>query len=622
MKQYHKEDNNLAEYLFHEGTNYTAYNYLGAHFDGDVCIFRTWAPNAREVYVTGSFNNWDKYTHKAYRTTTGGIFECVVENVQEFDSYKYIIISENGEELYKADPYGYHSETRPGTASKVYNLDGSKWSDEEWMKNREAPYNKAVNIYEVHLGSWRRYSDGNMFSYDKIAEELIPYIKEMGFTHIELMPISEYPYDKSWGYQVTGYYAPTSRYGTPKDFMKFVDICHQNGIGVILDWVPAHFPKDSHGLFEFDGTSLYEYADPLKKEHKDWGTVVFDYSKGEVVSFLISSADFFFSTYHVDGIRMDAVASMLYLDYQRIEWRPNIGGGNYNLEAIDFIKNLNSYILSTYQGAMMIAEESTAFPMVTMPPDIGGLGFSYKWNMGWMNDNLSYLATDPIYRKSEHNKMTFSITYAFSENYILPLSHDEVVHGKYSLIGRSQGDYQQKFANLKTFLGFYMAHPGKKLSFMGNEFAQFIEWDYKKELDWFLLDYPAHKNMQDYVRELNLLYKKEKSFYQKDCEWSGFEWVVVEDRDQSVFAVERISDSGRRVLCIANFTPVDRYDYKIGVKNSGKYKVLLSSDDTRFGGRGLVQNIYDTQKIGMHGRSQCISLNLAGNSVTFLALTK
>ncbi len=584
-------------------------------------LFSVWAPNAYSVSVVGDFNGWDDTS--AVMKNNDGVWTVFCENVSEWDCYKFKISGANGTHL-KCDPYAYHYENAVAGASKIYTFPNFNWTDKSWLEKRKNSNHRKqpINIYEVHLGSWKKKENGEYLSYREFADLIIPYVKKMGYTHIELLPITEHPFDGSWGYQVSGMFAPTSRFGVPEDFMYLVNKAHKANIGVILDWVSAHFPKDEHGLFEFDGTCLYEYSDPLKKEHKDWGTEVFDYTKGEVVSFLISSADFFFSKYHIDGIRMDAVASMLYLDYQRTEWRPNIGGGNYNLEAIDFIKNLNSYILSTYSGAMMIAEESTAFPMVTLPPDVGGLGFSYKWNMGWMNDNLEYLATDPIYRKTEHNKMTFSITYAFSENYVLPLSHDEVVHGKYSLIGRSQGDYEQKFANLKTFLGFYMAHPGKKLSFMGNEFAQFIEWDYKKELDWFLLGYDSHKNMQKFVRELNLLYKKEKSFYQKDCEFSGFEWIVVEDRDQSVFAVERISDSGRRVICIANFTPVDRYDYKIGVKKSGKYKVLLSSDDSSLGGRGLVEKVYSTQKIGMHGRNQCISLNLAGNSVTFLALTK
>ena len=384
MNTIHGQDNSLAEYLFHEGTNYTAYNYLGSHFEGNLCVFRVWAPNARDIYVTGDFNNWDKYRNKAYRITGGGIFECVIEGVSEFDSYKYLIISNDGREIYKSDPYAYHFECRPGTASKVYNLDGYKWNDSKWMNKRQAPYNDAVSIYEMHLGSWRRYEDGNNFSYEKTADELIAYVKEMGFTHIELMPVSEYPYDKSWGYQVTGYFAPTSRYGTPKEFMKFVDLCHQNGIGVILDWVPAHFPKDAHGLYEFDGGFCYEYEDELKREHPDWGTRIFNYAKNEVRCFLISNACYWLEKYHIDGLRVDAVASMLYLDYGKKDgqWRPNEFGGNGNLEAKDFLQKLNTRVFSQFSGVMMIAEESTAWPMITYPVDEGGLGFNYKWNMG------------------------------------------------------------------------------------------------------------------------------------------------------------------------------------------------------------------------------------------------
>lgn len=612
---------------FHQGLERRAYTLFSPKKEYQNGIegyrFSVWAPNAHHVSVVGDFNGWNKDANPMMNKD--GVWTCFVQNVKEWDSYKFAVVGNNGTHL-KCDPYAYHYEDALAGASKIYTLPNFKWTDQKWIEKRARTDHRknALNIYEVHLGSWKRRADGNYLSYRELADELIPYVKDMGYTHIELLPITEHPFDGSWGYQVSGMFAPTSRYGVPEDFMYFVNKAHSLGIGVILDWVSSHFPKDEHGLFEFDGTTLYEYSDPLKKEHKEWGTVVFDYTKGEVVSFLVSSADFFFSTYHIDGIRMDAVASMLYLDYQRPDgqWRPNMAGGNYNLEAIDFLRNINSYILSTYKGTMMIAEESTAFPMVTLPPDVGGLGFSYKWNMGWMNDNLEYLDTDPIYRKQAHNKMTFSITYAFSENYVLPLSHDEVVHGKRSLIGRSQGCYEDKFANLKTFLGFYMAHPGKKLSFMGNEFAQFIEWDYKKGLDWFLLDYDTHKKMQEFVKELNHLYKKEKAFYQKDFDWAGFEWIVVEDRDQSVFAISRKSDSGRKIICIANFTPVDRYDYKIGVDKKGKYKTLLTSSDSRFGGRGVVQKEFITQNNGMHGKKQNISINLEGNSVTFIALTR
>ena len=615
----HKEDNSLAEYLFHEGTNYTSYNYLGAHFDGNVCIFRTWAPNAREIYVTGSFNGWNKYTHKAYRITGGGIFECVIPNVQEFDSYKYIIITKDGRELYKSDPYGYHCETRPGTASKVYCLDGYKWEDEIWMQNRKTPYNEAVNIYEMHLGSWRRYSDGNMFSYDKIAEEIIPYVKEMGFTHIELMPISEYPYDKSWGYQVTGYYAPTSRYGTPKDFMKFVDICHKNGIGVILDWVPAHFPKDSHGLFEFDGSCCYEYTDELKKEHKEWGTRVFDFAKNEVKCFLFSNACYWLDKYHIDGLRVDAVASMLYLDYNRKDgqWRPNEYGGNGNIEAREFLQKLNTRVFSEFKGIMMIAEESTAWPMITYPVSEGGLGFNYKWNMGWMNDTLQYMQQDPFFRKGVHNNLTFSLTYAFSENFILPLSHDEVVHGKRSLLSKMPGEYEDKFANLRAYLAYMYAHPGKKLLFMGCEIGQFIEWNEEQELDWNLLEFESHRQQKHFVQRLNEVYKKNAPFWELDTSWDGFNWADLSDDNNNIISFFRIDKKGNSILSVSNFSSVPQKDYKVGVPRRGIYDEIFSTDSKEFGGSGTVNGKVKTISAKMHGQNHCISINIPAFSTTY-----
>lgn len=613
---------------FHKGKERKAYNIFSpqrAVLDGvQGWMFSVWAPRAHSVSLVGDFNGWNDSINPMTRDSSG-VWTAFSSEAKKWDCYKFKITGANGTHL-KCDPFAFHYENAVAGASKVYPVPEFKWRDSAWITKRSRTNHreKPLNIYEVHLGSWKLHEDGNYYSYRDLADSLLPYVKDMGYTHVELLPITEFPYDGSWGYQVSGMFAPTSRYGIPEDFMYFVDKAHRMGIGVILDWVSAHFPKDEHGLYEFDGEPLYEYSDPLKREHKGWGTVVFDYTKPEIRSFLISSADFFVNVYHIDGIRMDAVASMLYLDYCREdgEWRPNIGGGNYNLEAIDFIRELNSHILSTYPGVMMIAEESTAFPMVTMPPDIGGLGFSYKWNMGWMNDNLEYLATDPLYRKHEHNKMTFSITYAFSENYVLPLSHDEVVHGKRSLIERCPGWYDDKFGGLKTFLGFTMAHPGKKLLFMGSEFGQFIEWDYKKGLDWFLLDYDRHRQTKDFVKELNHLYKREKAFYERDCEFDGFRWIVVDDKDQNVFAVERRDRSGRAIICIANFSPVDRYDYKIGVSKRGRYKILLSSDEGRFGGRDICERVISTQRIGMHGYDNCISVNLAGNSVAFIALTR
>lgn len=616
---YPKEENSLAEYLFHEGTNYTAYNYMGAHLDGEMCIFRTWAPDAREVYVTGSFNGWDKYSHKAYRITGGGIFECVIKNVHQFDCYKYLIVTQDGRELYKADPYGYHCETRPGTASKVYSLDGYKWEDEKWMQNRKTPYTDAVNIYEVHLGSWRRYTDGNMFSYDKIAEELVPYVKEMGFTHIELMPISEYPYDKSWGYQVTGYYAPTSRYGTPKDFMKFVDICHQNEIGVILDWVPAHFPKDSHGLFEFDGSCCYEYSDELKKEHKEWGTRVFDFAKNEVRCFLISNACYWFDKYHIDGLRVDAVASMLYLDYNRKDgqWRPNEYGGNGNMEAREFLQKLNTRIFSEFQGIMMIAEESTAWPMITYPVSEGGLGFNYKWNMGWMNDTLHYIKQDPFFRKGVHNNLTFSLTYAFSENFILPLSHDEVVHGKRSILSKMPGSDKDKFANLRAYLAYMYAHPGKKLLFMGCEIGQFIEWNEEQELDWNLLEFEPHRQQKQFVQKLNEIYKQNAPFWELDTCWDGFNWADLSDDKNNIISFFRIDKKGNRILSVSNFSSVTQKNYKIGVPRRGVYEEIFSTDLKEFGGKGTINGKVKTMPGKMHGQNQYISIEIPAFSTTY-----
>ncbi len=613
---------------FHEGREYKAQELFApkkAVVGGKRGrVFSLWAPRAKSVSLVGDFNGWDRSRH-IMQGSDDGVWSVFCEEAKLWDCYKFSVETKKGITL-KCDPYAYHYEDAVAGASKVYDLPDFDWTDGAWIKKREREDQrfKPFNIYEVHLGSWKRKPNGDYLSYRELADELVPYAKGMGYTHLELLPITEFPYDGSWGYQVSGMFAPTSRFGTPEDFMYFVNKAHSMGIGVILDWVSAHFPKDEHGLYEMDGETLYEYTDPLKREHRDWGTVVFDYGRGEVVSFLVSSASFFVEKYHIDGIRMDAVASMLYLDYQRSdgEWRPNAFGGNYNLEAIEYIKRLNSHVLSSFKGVVMIAEESTSFPMVTMPPDVGGLGFSFKWNMGWMNDNLEYLATDPLFRKYEHNKMTFSITYAYSENFVLPLSHDEVVHGKRSLIGRCPGEYADKFKGLMTFLGFYMAHPGKKLSFMGNEYGQFIEWNYKKALDWFLLDYETHSRMQSFVKELNKLYKKEKAFFEQDVSFDGFNWIVVDDKDQSVFAIERISKSGRRVICVANFCPVDRYDYRIGVERSGKYKILLTSGESRFGGRELSERILYTQKCGMHGRGQSISLNLEGHSVTFLALTR
>lgn len=614
--------------LFHKGLSFKAYEYMGVKkekIDGEYkTVFRVWVPNAVSVSVVGVFNNWDRNLNPMTKITNEGVWECVYYSlIEEFSEYKYSIETCYGDFIMKADPYAYHCESRPLTASKVYYLDEYQWNDSKWLNKKESRngYNCPVNIYELHIGSWKKYKDGNVFSYDKLAQELIPYIKEMGYTHIELMPIMEYPFDASWGYQVTGYFAPTSRYGKPDDFMLFIDLCHQAGIGVILDWVPAHFPRDDHGLARFDGTACYEYADWRKGEHKDWGTLVFDYGRYEVISFLISNAIFWFDKYHVDGLRVDAVASMLYLDYSRSdgEWLPNKYGGNENLEAVEFIKKLNEEVFSEFPYAMMMAEESTAWPMVSRPTYLGGLGFNYKWNMGWMNDMLHYTSIDSIYRSHHHKNITFSFFYAFSENFILPISHDEVVHGKGSLINKMPGNYDQKFAAMRTFIAYTMSHPGKKLTFMGTEFAQFKEWNFNSELDWDLLEYEAHKKMQCFVKSINKFYIDNRPLWNIDFSWEGFSWISSDDYQQSVISFRRIDNKLKEIIVICNFQNVLREDYKIGVPFKGTYKEIFNTDNLDFGGSGLVNsfNIHSVD-IGMHGHEQSISITLPPMSVVFL----
>ena len=579
-------NSNMAEYLFHEGTNYHSHKFLGSFLEGDSCTFRVWAPNAKRVFVTGEFCSWYPHTYEMKRINDRGIYEIQIPGVSEFDAYKYLIVTHSGVELWKADPYAKHAETRPLTASKVYTLPEYKWKDKKWMDNRTVPYHQPMNIYEVHLGSWKHNEEGKELSYRELAHRLVEYVKEMNYTHVELLPITEYPYDKSWGYQATGYFSPTSRYGTPEDFMYFVDICHQNNIGVILDWVPGHFTKDAHGLYEFDGTPCYEYSDTRKIEHEGWGTRVFDYGRNEVKSFLTSSAVSWIEDYHIDGIRVDAVSSMIFLNYCRDEDKSarNIYGGFENLEAIDFLKNLNLYIKENYPGVSMIAEESTSYPKVTAAVEHGGLGFDFKWNMGWMNDSLDYLETDPFFRKGVHNKFTFSMHYAFSENFILPISHDEVVHGKKSLLDKSPVPYEDKFANLKAFLGYMYAHPGKKLAFMGIDIAQFIEWDEERELDWLLMLYPKHVFTHRYVKELNKYYKTTPALWENDSDWDGFRWHVVDDNNNNVFAFSRKDRSGKEVLVISNFSNQVLKNYEIGVDTWGSYKIALNSDAKKYDG--------------------------------------
>ena len=578
--------NNMAEYLFHEGTNYHSHKFLGSFLEGDSCTFRVWAPNAKRVFVTGEFCSWYPHTYEMKKINDRGIYEIQVPGVSEFDAYKYVIVTQGGVELWKADPYAKHAETRPLTASKVYSLPEYRWNDKKWMENRTVPYHQPMNVYEVHLGSWKHSEEGKELSYRELAHKLVNYVKEMNYTHVELLPVTEYPYDKSWGYQATGYFSPTSRYGTPEDFMYFVDTCHQNNIGVILDWVPGHFTKDAHGLYEFDGTCCYEYSDTRKMEHEGWGTRVFDYGRNEVKSFLTSSAVSWIEDYHIDGIRVDAVSSMLFLNYCRDEDKcaRNIYGGFENLEAIDFIKNLNLYVKENYPGVIMIAEESTSYPKVTAAVEHGGLGFDFKWNMGWMNDSLDYLETDPFFRKGVHNKFTFSMHYAFSENFILPISHDEVVHGKKSLLDKSPVPYEDKFANFKAFLGYMFAHPGKKLTFMGIDIAQFIEWDEERELDWLLMLYPKHIFTHRYVKELNKYYKSTPALWENDSDWDGFRWHVVDDNNNNIFAFSRRDRSGKEVLVVSNFSNQVLKNYEIGVDTWGSYKIALNSDAKKYDG--------------------------------------
>ena len=581
--------NNMAEYLFHEGTNYHSHKFLGSFLEGDTCTFRVWAPNARRVFVTGEFCSWYPYTYEMKKINDRGIYEIQVHGVSEFDAYKYVIVTQGGVELWKADPYAKHAETRPLTASKVYSLPEYRWNDKKWMENRTVPYHQPMNVYEVHLGSWKHSEEGKELSYRELAHKLVDYVKEMNYTHVELLPVTEYPYDKSWGYQTTGYFSPTSRYGTPEDFMYFVDTCHQNNIGVILDWVPGHFTKDAHGLYEFDGTCCYEYSDTRKMEHEGWGTRVFDYGRNEVKSFLTSSAVSWIEDYHIDGIRVDAVSSMLFLNYCRDEDKcaRNIYGGFENLEAIDFIKNLNLYVKENYPGVIMIAEESTSYPKVTAAVEHGGLGFDFKWNMGWMNDSLDYLETDPFFRKGVHNKFTFSMHYAFSENFILPISHDEVVHGKKSLLDKSPVPYEDKFANFKAFLGYMYAHPGKKLTFMGIDIAQFIEWDEERELDWLLMLYPKHIFTHRYVKELNKYYKSTPALWENDSDWDGFRWHIVDDNNNNVFAFSRRDRSGKEVLVVSNFSNQILKNYEIGVDTWGSYKIVLNTDAKKYDGLAI-----------------------------------
>lgn len=588
----------LDAYLFGEGTHYEIYNKMGAHKavkDGQEGVyFAVWAPHAKDIFVVGDFNDWKAYGYDMKPVSDGGIYELFIPGAKVGQMYKFLIVTPQGEAIYKADPYANEAQLRPDNASIITDLTGFHWTDKSWVekKKKENHLESPMAIYECHLGSWKKKEDGTedgFMNYREIAPELADYVKDMGYTHVELMGIAEYPFDGSWGYQVTGYYAPTKRYGTPKDFMYFVDYMHSKGIGVILDWVPAHFPKDAHGLAEFDGTCLYEYADPRKGEHPDWGTKIFDYGKNEVKNFLIGSALLWIEHYHVDGLRVDAVASMLYLDYgkQEGQWVRNQYGDNKNLEAIEFFKHINTLILGRNPGTVMIAEESTAWPKVTGKVEDGGLNFSYKWNMGWMHDFLDYMKLDPYFRKDNHHKMTFAMSYNESEKYILVLSHDEVVHLKCSMINKMPGLEEEKFKNLMVGYAFMMGHPGKKLLFMGQDFAQLQEWSEERELDWYLLENPNHAHIQSWVKGLLHVYQKNPAMYELDSSWEGFEWINANDAERSIFSFIRKSKDGKNnLLFVCSFTPVERPDYCVGVPEKKTYKLILNSDAAEFGGSG------------------------------------
>ena len=589
----------------------SAYEYYGAHPCDGGWVFRVWAPQARCVALSGDFNEWQRWD---MRRLEDGTWELTVENARQFDGYQYVVTQGDGREVWKSDPYGFHQETRPSTNSKLYDIGDYTWHDEKWRQRREGthPAEGYVNIYEVHLGSWRRTEDGQVLNYRDMADQLALYVRDMGYNYVELLPVTEYPLDDSWGYQCVGYFAPTSRYGTPHDFMYLVDRLHRAGIGVILDWVPAHFCKDSHGLIQFDGSCLYEYSDPLKWEHESWGTRVFDFGKPEVCSFLLSSAAYWLREYHIDGLRVDAVASMLYLDYDRQQWRPNQHGGKENLEAIEFLRQLNRTAFAIDGAALMVAEESTAWPMVTYPPEEGGLGFNLKWNMGWMNDVCHYLKMDPFFRQHHHRDVTFSMVYAFSENFVLPVSHDEVVHMKGSLRGKMPGDKWQQLAGVRGFYAYMLCHPGKVLTFMGTELAQWHEWDFRKALDWYLLDEEDDcRQTHECIRALNRFYKSHKALWENDRDWDGFQWLVADDNYNNVLVFRRTDRSGKSLVAVINFSPVAVEGYRFGVPPKAQYEELFNTDEERWGGSGVTNpQPIKTECIPSHQQAQSIAVRV------------
>jgi 1,4-alpha-glucan branching enzyme len=618
-------------YLFHEGSYYRSYEMMGAHpvtESGKSGVrFTVWAPNAQAVRLASDFNNWDGAGHSFERVHDSGIWSSFVEGLQEGTLYKYEIITPQGDKILKADPFAFQSEVRPRTASVVASLSGYRWKDGGWIRKRKSTYERPLLIYEVHLGSWKKNAEGEFLTYVELADELVDYVAELGYTHIELMPLTEHPYDRSWGYQTTGYYSVTSRYGSPQEFMYFVDRCHSRNIGVIMDWVPGHFTRDAHGLRQFDGTPVFEHADPLISDRPGWGTLGFDYGKPEVRSFLVSNAIFWMDVFHIDGLRIDAVTSMVRRDFDKPHgsWRANSEGGWEDKEAVSLLQKLNEEVFISFPNALMMAEESSAWPLVTAPVETGGLGFNYKWNMGWMNDTLNYFETDPVLRKNYQNLLTFPIAYAYSENFTLPFSHDEVVHGKKSLLNKMPGDMFTKFAGLRALLGYWISFPGKKLLFMGSEFGQFDEWKDETQLDWFLLgDYETHAKTLQYTKRLNELYLEEKAFWQLDHVREGYEWIDHLDHDQNVIVYMRSAKAkGDSIIVICNFSPVQRDGYRVGVPAAGTYVELLNSDDVRFGGSGRVTDgFHETDKTGCHDRKQSIVLTLPPMSVIFLKRMK